>query len=61
MSLPVVTTMKERKEVNREKMKIRVGSFEIDKVGEMEDNTCEGEIIRTRKVLVVCCLMCKSS
>ena len=45
--------MKDRKEAKRGKMKIGVGYFVIEKVGDVE-KTREGETRRMRKDLVEC-------
>ena len=46
--------MKEMNEKKRIKTKIRVGSVVKVKVREMEENTREGKIMRTKKEVVGC-------
>ena len=43
-----------------DKIKMGMGSFEIEKVEETEDNTREGKIIMTRKEMVGLCIRCNS-
>ena len=49
MILPVVTTMKEMKEVNYRKINIRVGSVVAEKARDMEENNREIIRRKTRK------------
>ena len=52
-SLSVVTITKNRKEENKDKAKIGVGTYITVKVGEIVENIREGKIRRTRKELSV--------
>ena len=60
MILHMVTIMKDRCEANQDKMKIGVGSFDIEKVREIGEKTREGEIRRMSKYLVGWSLRCKA-
>ena len=54
MRLVVVTMMKDRKEANKDRMKIWVGYIVIENIRDMEENTSERRSRRARKEVVDC-------